>query len=272
VSRAAARRRLVLPLDVDSVREADRWVRRLADDVGVFKIGKQLFMHAGPEVVRRVHAQGGEVFLDLKFHDIPQTVALAAVEAARLGVKMFDVHASGGAAMMAATAVAVADVCKRERLRRPILLAVTVLTSLADGDLRRLGVREPAARHVVRLARLAQANGMDGVVASAREIAAIRRACGPDFVILTPGIRQAGDARGDQKRVETPEAAMRAGADYLVVGRPIRDAADPVAAARAVVGAMARGMTARGRAASAPGTAARARGRTSPARGAKRAR
>ncbi|MCC6766157.1 MAG: orotidine-5'-phosphate decarboxylase [Deltaproteobacteria bacterium] len=245
MSVAAARRRLVLPLDVDSVRAADRLVRLLGGEVGIFKIGKQLFMHTGPEVVRRVQRRGGEVFLDLKFHDIPRTVALAGVEAARLGVRIFDVHASGGAEMMATTAAAVRDVCRRERLRRPLLLAVTVLTSLVDADLRRVGVASTAARQVVRLARLAQANGMDGVVASPREIAAIRRACGPSFVILTPGIRQAGDALGDQKRVETPEAAMRAGADYLVVGRPIRDAADPVAVARAIVGAMARGLAAR---------------------------
>lgn len=245
MSRAAAQRRLILPLDVDTVRAADGWVRRLADEVGLFKIGKQLFMHAGPDAVRRVHAKGGEVFLDLKFHDIPQTVALAGVEAVRLGVKMFNVHASGGAEMMRTTTAAVADVCKRERLRRPIMLAVTVLTSLSDADLRRVGVAATAARQVVRLARLAKANGMDGVVASPREVGAIRRACGPEFVIVTPGIRQAGDAVGDQKRIETPEAAMRAGADYLVVGRPIRDAADPVAAARAVVTAMARGLAAR---------------------------
>jgi orotidine-5'-phosphate decarboxylase len=245
VSRAAARRRLALPLDVDSARDADRLVRLLAGEVGLFKIGKQLFMHAGPEIVRRVQRRGVEVFLDLKFHDIPQTVALAGVEAARLGVRMFNVHAAGGREMMTATVAAVDDVCRRERLRRPILLAVTVLTSLADADLRRVGVSGTAARQVVRLARLAQASGMDGVVASPREITAIRRACGPEFVILTPGIRQAGDAHGDQKRVETPEAAMRAGADYLVVGRPIRDAADPVAAARAIVSAMARGLAAR---------------------------
>jgi orotidine-5'-phosphate decarboxylase len=245
VSRTAARRRLVLPLDVDSVREADRLVRLLDGEVGVYKVGKQLFMHAGPDVVRRVQSRGGEVFLDLKFHDIPQTVALAGIEAARLGVRIFDVHAAGGAEMMATTAAAVRAVCRRERLRRPLMLAVTVLTSLADADLRRVGVASGAARQVVRLARLAQANGMDGVVASPREIGAIRRACGPSFVILTPGIRQPGDAAGDQKRVETPEAAMRAGADYLVVGRPIRDAADPVLAARGIVGAMARGLAAR---------------------------
>jgi orotidine-5'-phosphate decarboxylase len=245
VSRTAARRRLVLPLDVDSVRAADRLVVRLGGEVGLFKIGKQLFMHAGPEVVRRVRRRGAEVFLDLKFHDIPQTVALAGVEAARLGVRMFNVHAAGGAEMMAATVAAVDDVCRRERLRRPILLAVTVLTSLVDADLHRVGVAGTATRQVVRLARLAKANGMDGVVASPREIAAIRRACGSDFVILTPGIRQAGEARADQKRVETPEVAMRAGADYLVVGRPIRDAADPVAAARMIVTAMARGLAAR---------------------------
>jgi orotidine-5'-phosphate decarboxylase len=245
VSRAAARRRLVLPLDVDSVREADRLVRRLTDEVGLFKVGKQLFMHAGPDVVRRIQRRGGEVFLDLKFHDIPQTVALAAVEAARLGVRIFNVHAAGGGTMMATTAAAVRDVCRRERLRRPIMLAVTVLTSLEDRDLRAVGVADTAAKQVVRLARLAKANGMDGVVASPREIGAIRRACGEDFVILTPGIRQASDDRGDQKRVETPEAATRAGADYLVVGRPIRDAANPVAAARGIVAAMARGLAAR---------------------------
>jgi len=245
MSRAAARRRLILPLDVDTVREADRLVRTLAAEVGLFKIGKQLFMHAGPEAVRRVHAKGGAVFLDLKFHDIPQTVALAGVEAARLGVRMFNVHAAGGAEMMKATAAALADVCRRERLRRPILLAVTVLTSLGDADLHRVGVAGTAARQVVRLARLAKGCGMDGVVASPREVAAIRRACGPAFVIVTPGIRQAGDAHGDQKRIETPEAAVRAGADYLVVGRPIRDAADPIAAARGIVTAMARGLAAR---------------------------
>jgi orotidine-5'-phosphate decarboxylase len=245
VSRATARRRLVLPLDVDSVREAGRLVRLLSAEVGLFKVGKQLFMHAGPDVVRRIHRRGGEVFLDLKFHDIPQTVALAGVEAARLGVRIFNVHAAGGAAMMATTAVAVRDVCRRERLRRPVMLAVTVLTSLADEDLHAVGVPDTAAKQVVRLARLAKASGMDGVVASPREIGAIRRACGQDFVILTPGIRQAGDDRGDQKRVETPEAATRAGADYLVVGRPIRDAEHPVAAARAIVAAMARGLAAR---------------------------
>jgi orotidine-5'-phosphate decarboxylase len=245
VSLAAARRRLILPLDVDSSREADALVRRFSGEVGLFKIGKQLFMHAGPDAVRRVHAKGGEVFLDLKFHDIPQTVALAAIEAARLGVRMVNVHASGGAAMMGATVRAVADVCRRERLRRPILLAVTVLTSLEDADLKRVGIDGTAARQVLRLARLAKQSGMDGVVASPREVTAIRRACGPRFVIVTPGVRQAGDDVGDQKRVETPEAAIRAGADYLVVGRPIRNAADPIAAARGIVVAMARGLAAR---------------------------
>ncbi len=244
MSRAAARRRLIFPLDVDSVREADRLVGRLAGEVGLFKIGKQLFMHAGPAIVRRVHQKGGEVFLDLKFHDIPQTVALASVEAARLGVFMLDVHAAGGREMMATTAAAVAVACRRERLRRPLVLGVTVLTSLGDADLRRVGVSGTAARQVVRLARLAAASGLDGVVASPREVRAIRRAC-PSALIVTPGVRQPGDARGDQKRVETPEAAMRAGADYLVVGRPIRDAADPVAAARTIVGAMVRGLAAR---------------------------
>ena len=245
MSRAAARRRLIFALDVDTVREAERLVRSLAAEVGLFKIGKQLFMHAGPAIVRRVQAKGGAVFLDLKFHDIPQTVALAGIEAARLGVRIFNGHASGGREMMTTTAAAVADVCRRERLRRPILLGVTVLTSLVDADLRRVGVSGTAARQVVRLARLAKASGLDGVVASPREVGAIRRACGPGFVIVTPGIRQPGDARGDQQRIATPEAAMRAGADYLVVGRPICEAADPILAARGIVTAMARGLAMR---------------------------
>jgi orotidine-5'-phosphate decarboxylase len=260
VSRAAARRRLIFPLDVDSVREADRLVRLLAGEVGLFKVGKQLFVHAGPEIVRRVHARGGEVFLDLKLHDIPRTVALASVEAARLGVFMLDVHAVGGREMMAATAGEIAAVCRRERLRRPLTIGVTVLTSMEDADLHAVGVPGTAARQVVRLARLARASGLDGVVASPREVGAIRRAW-PAAVIVTPGIRGSDDAHGDQKRVETPEAAVRAGADYLVVGRPIREAADPVAAARGIVAAMARGFAAKGRGGAARPRAGSARGR-----------
>ena len=237
----SAKRRLVFPLDVATAKEAERLVDELIADVGVFKVGKQLFLAAGPDVVREIVARRGEVFLDLKFHDIPRTVAAAGAQAARLGVRMFDVHASGSGEMMRVTAAEVQRTCRREGIRKPKILAVTVLTSLTADDLREVGVRGRVESQVVRLASLAQTNGMDGVVASPREIASIRAACGRSFTILTPGVRLADMAWDDQKRVATPQAAIRAGADYVVVGKPIRDAASPRDAARAVVADMARG-------------------------------
>ena len=233
--------RLIFALDVASVPEAIELVKLLRGEVGMFKIGKQLFLHAGPEIVREIKQQGAEVFLDLKFHDIPRTVAKASAEATRLGIRMFDLHASGSVAMMRQTIAEVNKVCRTEHLVRPKLLAVTVLTSLNQDDLRRLGVRSGVESQVVRLARLAREAGMDGVVASPHEVARIRKECGRKFLIVTPGIRPPRGAMDDQKRVMTPEAAVRAGANYLVVGSPIRDAADPVAAARAIVAAMERG-------------------------------
>jgi orotidine-5'-phosphate decarboxylase len=242
------RHRLIFALDVDTVAEAEALVRRLVKEVGVFKVGKQLFLAAGPEVVRMIQRHGGEVFLDLKFHDIPFTVARAGVEAARLGVRFFDLHASGSFEMMERTHAEVVRVCRREALRRPKILAVTVLTSLRRSDLRRVGVADEVEHQVVRLARLAKKAGMDGVVASPLEIARIRRECGRGFLIVTPGVRPASTQADDQKRVMTPEEAMRAGADYLVLGRPIRDASDPLGAAREVIAEMARGfLTARTR-------------------------
>lgn len=243
------RNRLIFALDVDSLGEAETLVGRLAREVGVFKVGKQLFLSAGPEVVRMIQRHGAEVFLDLKFHDIPYTVARAGVEAARLGVRFFDLHASGSFEMMERTQVEVARVCRREGIRRPKILAVTVLTSLRRSDLRRVGVADEVEHQVVRLARLARRAGMDGVVASPLEIARIRRECGRGFLIVTPGVRPSGlRANDDQKRIMTPEEAMKAGADYLVLGRPIRDAPDPLAAVREVVAEMARGfLTARAR-------------------------
>ncbi|MGH7895333.1 MAG: orotidine-5'-phosphate decarboxylase, partial [Candidatus Binatia bacterium] len=190
---------------------------------------------------RMVHASGAEVFLDLKFHDIPNTVAAAGVEAARLGVRLFNVHATGGLAMMEATVAAVSRVCRTERLRRPKIIAVTVLTSLAARDLRQVGIASEVETQVVRLARLAQRAGMDGVVASPREIMRIRRACGPGFLIVTPGVRPAGGDRHDQQRVMTPGDAIAAGADHLVVSRPVLAAPDPVAAVNDIVTDMARG-------------------------------
>jgi orotidine-5'-phosphate decarboxylase len=238
------RHRLIFALDVESLAEAERLVVLLHEEVGVFKVGKQLFLHAGPEVVRMIHRHGAEVFLDLKFHDIPHTVAKAGVEAARLGVRFFDVHASGSLEMMDRTQMEVARVCRREGIRRPKILAVTVLTSLGKGDLRRVGVADEVEHQVVRLARLAKRAGVDGVVASPLEISHIRRACGRGFLIVTPGVRPASQGHDDQKRVMTPGDAMKAGADYLVVGRPIHHAHDPLAVAREIVADMARGFLA----------------------------
>jgi orotidine-5'-phosphate decarboxylase len=233
--------RLIFALDVASVPEAIELVKVLRNDVGMFKVGKQLFLHAGPDIVREIKGYGGEVFLDLKFHDIPRTVAKAGAEATRIGVRMFDLHASGSVAMMRHTINEVNKVCRTEHLARPKLLAVTVLTSLNRDDLKRVGVRSGVESQVVRLAKLAHEAGMDGVVASPHEVARIRKECGRKFLIVTPGIRPLKSAVDDQKRVMTPDGAIRAGANYLVVGSPIRDAADPVAAARAIVAAMERG-------------------------------
>jgi len=232
------RERLIVALDVDTLEQATDLVRQLAGEVGMFKIGKQLFTHAGPQAVRQIQELGGEIFLDLKFHDIPNTVAKAAIEATRLGVKMFNVHASGSLEMMCMTVKEVKRVCRQQKLRKPIMLAVTVLTSLNQDDLERVGVERKVADQVVRLALLTKEAGMDGVVASPHEVADIREACGQRFVIVTPGIRPSDGNRNDQQRVMTPQEAVRGGVDYIVVGRPIIEAKDPVAAARAIVADM----------------------------------
>ena len=234
------RERLILALDLDDLDRAKAMVSLLAGEVGMFKVGKQLFTHAGPSAVRLIQETGGEVFLDLKFHDIPTTVAKAAVEATRLGVKMFDVHASGSLEMMRQTVKEVRRVCRQESLRKPIMLAVTVLTSLKKSDLERVGVEDDVANQVIRLALLTQEAGMDGVVTSPHEAAGIRAACGRRFIIVSPGIRPHRGKRNDQKRVMTPEEAIRAGVDYIVVGRPITEARDPLSAAREVVSEMER--------------------------------
>lgn len=225
---------LILALDTGDLSQVRRLVRLLAPEVGMFKVGKQLFMRGGPEAVTTIRDLGGEVFLDLKFHDIPHTVACAAIEATRLGVRMFNVHASGGAEMMRQTAAEVERLCHRERLRRPTILAVTVLTSLNQNDLELLGVQRDLDGQVTHLARIAQDSGMDGVVCSAREALLVKRSCGPSFMVVTPGIRPAGANAADQKRVVTPAEAVRSGIDYIVVGRPISEAADPLSAARRI--------------------------------------
>jgi orotidine-5'-phosphate decarboxylase len=235
-----AKDRLIVALDVESVAEAERLMDRLQGLVTRFKIGSQLFTAAGPAAVESIRKRGAEVFLDLKFHDIPNTVAGAAREAARMGVLMFNVHASGGRAMMRAAAEGAAAAAKELGRRRPLVLAVTVLTSLDRSALsRELGVAASVEGHVLHLAGMAAEAGLDGCVASPNEIAALRTNRGPAWVIVTPGVRPAGSASGDQSRIATPGAAAAAGAHYLVVGRPITAAPDPARAAEAVLQEMA---------------------------------
>ncbi len=226
-----ASEKIIIALDVETLEQASELVGRLSGTVGAFKIGKQLFTRCGPEAVAMVHASGSRVFLDLKYHDIPTTVAKAGCEAARMGVFMFNVHALGGSAMIGATVKAVREMAHASGAQAPLILAVTVLTSMAQADLAEIGIREPVEQVVARLARLAQTAGADGVVASPREISLIKDACGPDFIVVTPGIRPAAAAQDDQKRTMTPAQACAAGADFMVIGRPVTHAPDPRAAA-----------------------------------------
>lgn len=235
-----ARDRLIVALDVETLAAAEQLMDRLQGLVTRFKIGSQLFTAAGPAAVESVHKRGAEVFLDLKFHDIPNTVAGAAREAARMGVLMFNVHASGGRLMMRAAAEGAAAVAKELGGRRPLVLAVTVLTSLDRSALgRELGVAASVEGHVLHLAAMAAEAGLDGCVASPNEIAALRTNRGPSWVIVTPGVRPAGATTDDQARIATPRGAVTAGARYLVVGRPITAAAEPARAAEAVLAEMA---------------------------------
>lgn len=218
---------LIVALDVDTWDEARAHVSALGDTVTWYKVGKQLFTRHGPDMVKALKDRGKMVFLDLKFHDIPNTVAQAVRAAAAIGADMTNVHACGGPTMLSAAAEAAAS-------SRVTLLAVTVLTSLNAEELAAVGLAPDPQAQVLRLARLAQQAGVPGVVCSALEIEPLRRACGPDFLLVVPGIRPAGADPGDQKRVMTPAAAAAAGADFIVVGRPITQAPQPAAAAAAV--------------------------------------
>jgi len=228
-------KRIVVALDVPEGTVALALAARLDPALCRVKVGKELFVSAGPAVVESLQRAGFEVFLDLKFHDIPNTVAAACRAAAKLGVWMVNVHASGGSAMMQAARDAVSSFPKA-----PLLIGVTVLTSLKDAELAAIGWTGSAADNVLRLARLAHANGLDGVVCSAQEAAALREKIGPAFVSVTPGIRLAGGDAGDQARVVTPEDAVRAGAHYLVIGRPVTQAADPAATLGAIAASIQR--------------------------------
>jgi orotidine-5'-phosphate decarboxylase len=224
------RERILVALDTTDVDRAKALALTLKGHVGGIKIGKEFFTAHGPQGVREVAGDGQPLFLDLKFHDIPNTVAGAIRSALRLKPLILNVHAAGGVAMMKAAAEAAAEA----GTERPLLIAVTVLTSLGDDDMADIGVGSSAAEQVARLAKLAQASGLDGVVCSPREIELVRQACGADFKTVVPGIRPEWAAAGDQKRIMTPRQAVDAGADYLVIGRPITGADDPVGAAERI--------------------------------------
>jgi orotidine-5'-phosphate decarboxylase len=229
--------RLLVALDVETGKRAVELASALEDIAGGFKIGMRLFTLEGPELVRELVSRGARVFLDLKFHDIPNTVSQAIESAVQTGAWMINVHATGGGPMMQAAVKAGRDTAQRIGSSPPLLIAVTVLTSMDDDVLRDIGVHRPMLDQVVALARITQSAGMDGVVASPQETEAIRRTCGDSFLIVTPGIRGASAPAvpDDQTRTMGPAEALRAGASYIVVGRPIIAAADPRAAAEAIV-------------------------------------
>lgn len=222
--------RLIVALDLSSGAEALKIVRALGPSISTYKVGNQLFTAEGPGMVRELVSSGKKVFLDLKFHDIPNTVAGGVRSAAVMGVSLLTVHAAGGSAMLRAAVEAA-----QQAPKPPIILAVTVLTSLSDADLREIGVAGRTSDHALVLATLAQNCGCNGVVASPHEARVIRQDLGTGLVIVTPGIRPTGTAKGDQSRVNTPAEAITAGADYVVVGRPITEAADPQRAAKEII-------------------------------------
>ncbi len=239
-STPSIRKKLIVALDVSDMSHALELVARLRDEVGVFKVGLQLFTACGPDIVRRIRALDGEVFLDLKLHDIPNTVRHAVTEAVQLGVSMLTLHTTGGAAMLRAAAEVREDTAGSAGPDLQ-LLGVTVLTSLRQEDLAAIGIHRSIEESVLSRAQLAQECGLQGVVASPKEISLLRSGGLSDLLIVTPGIRSSGDSSDDQARIATPAGAISDGADYLVVGRPITQATDPVASVRRICEEMLRG-------------------------------
>ncbi len=227
--------RLIVALDVHTMEDVQALVESLGDSVSYYKVGMELYYSVGAEVLSYLESKGKSVFLDLKLHDIPNTVAGGLCSLLDYGVTMMNVHASGGYTMMKTAADRIHSVAVAEGKNPPKLIAVTILTSMSDEDWKLMGMTNPIGEQVVRLAKLAKDAGMDGVVASPMEAAAIREACGEDFLIVTPGVRPAGTDINDQSRISTPKAALENGATHLVVGRPIRAAADPKKAAEAIL-------------------------------------
>jgi orotidine-5'-phosphate decarboxylase len=231
-----SKEKIIVALDVETAREAREIIAELRDEVGAFKIGLQLFTSAGASFVREIVADNVKLFLDVKFHDIPSTVSKAAVEVARLGVWMFNIHAFGGAEMMKRTVESVFEICEKENLERPKIIGVTVLTSSNQETLREVGIETDIAQQVLNLAELAAKCGLDGVVASPLEVRTIRENVEKkDFLIVTPGIRPNFATNDDQKRVMTPNEAVRAGSDYMVIGRPVTKAANKIEATRKIL-------------------------------------
>jgi orotidine-5'-phosphate decarboxylase len=223
--------KLIVALDVSDAKKAIEVVDRLGDDIRIYKVGFELFVSNGPALMQQIHDRGKKVFLDLKFHDIPNTVAKAAVAAARSGVFMLNMHASGGYEMMKRTNDAVSEVCVKEGLERPKVIAVTVLTSLSSEDLKNdLCITHGVKAQVRHLAALTKKAGLDGVVASPQEILMIKEHCGKEFAVVTPGIRPSWQPPDDQQRTATPQQAVKDGADYIVMGRAILNHEDPVRA------------------------------------------
>ncbi|MBI4367801.1 MAG: orotidine-5'-phosphate decarboxylase [Candidatus Omnitrophica bacterium] len=227
---------IIIALDTSDIRFAKKIVHLLKDSVRMFKVGSELFTAHGPKAVRMVRDAGAEVFLDLKYHDIPNTVARAAQQAVRLGVFMFNVHAAGGLQMMQEACMAAAEEARKLKIDPPKLIAVTVLTSLNQEEVtQQVGISKSLKDAVLHYAELAQKAGLDGVVASAMEVEKIRSKLGSKFLIVTPGIRPSWAERGDQERVMTPQEALKLGANYLVIGRPITEAEDPKEAVRSIL-------------------------------------
>lgn len=230
-----ARDRLIFALDVATFDDVRRWLDLLKGCVRCIKVGKELFVSCGPQVVRLIREEGYEVFLDLKLHDIPNTVAGASKGITGLGVKMFTIHALGGLKMMESARVAVEEEAKKSGITMPLILAVTVLTSLGGGGLKEVGIERSPMDEVLHLSRLSKKAGLDGVIASPLEVEIVKKEMGRDFIVVTPGIRPMSSSFNDQKRASTPSEAIRKGSDYIVVGRPIRDALDPVSMVKRIV-------------------------------------
>ncbi len=228
--------RIIVALDTGDAESAKGLLDKLYPTIKIFKIGSQLFTSCGQQAVGMVTRKGGATFLDLKFHDIPHTVSGAVVSATKLGVDIFNLHACGGLQMMKSALEAAEETAKRLKIKRPIILGITVLTSTGKRDLEDLGIKKPIKEQVLFLAELVGKAGLDGVVASADEIEMIKKELGRDFIVLTPGIRPSWAAKNDQKRVATPKQAFERGADYIVIGRPITESKDPKAAAERIIG------------------------------------